>query len=279
MNGIGPSSGAVSGAGAPRATAPGRAARTLRRWRRAAAGQRRWMAAGLAAAAVGTSVQALQTPTAPTELVVVAAHDLPAGRRLTTADLATLHWPRGTRPAGTVTDPRGYRLASPLRRGEPVTDARLAGRGLLAGQPGGTVAVSLRLSDPAAMAMLHPGDRVDVLTGPPDPITGGGTDPGARQVAAGVLLLAVGVEGSDAPAEPGLFGQGSSGQGSSGQGSSGQGSSGLGSSGQWAAGTTAAGGTGDGGALLVMAVDRETAARLVSAAATGTISVALTADS
>jgi Flp pilus assembly protein CpaB len=65
-----------------------------------------------------------------------------------------------------VTDPGGEVLTSPLRRGEPVTDARLAGNGTLTGLPAGMVAVPLRLSDPGVVAWLRPGDRVDVLAAP-----------------------------------------------------------------------------------------------------------------
>jgi hypothetical protein len=44
-----------------------------------------------------------------------------------------------------------------------LTDVRVTGRGLLRGQPPGTVAVAVRLADPAGAGLAQPGDRVDVL--------------------------------------------------------------------------------------------------------------------
>ena len=76
------------------------------------------MAAGLQAAAA---------PPPPSVLVLTAARDLPAGAVVSRADLAERAFAPDTAPAGLADDAVGRTLASPLRRGEPVTDVRLVG--------------------------------------------------------------------------------------------------------------------------------------------------------
>ncbi|SDO39485.1 Flp pilus assembly protein CpaB [Klenkia soli] len=123
---------------------------------------------------------------APGEPVVVAAADLPAGALLAEADLTTAELPPAVVPDGSAADPGllvGGVLASPLRRGEPVTDARLVGPGLWSQVPVGQVAAPVRLADLAVAALLRSGDRVDVLA------TADGT--GTEVVAADALVLAV----------------------------------------------------------------------------------------
>ena len=71
--------------------------------------------------------------------VLVAAHDLPGGSPVAGGDLVAREYAEGTQPSGTVTDPHaavGRVLAAPLREGEPLTDVRLVGPGLLDGYPG-----------------------------------------------------------------------------------------------------------------------------------------------
>ncbi len=243
-----------------------------RRWRRAVARQRRLLAAGAVAAAVTVAVPAVTRPAPPTEQVVVAARDLPAGRVLTSDDLVRAGWSRGSRPQGSISEAAGRTLASPLRRGEPVTDARLVGRGLLTGQPAGIVAVSIRLADPATAGMLHPGDRVDVLaaasaaglTGLDSSASGtNGTQAsdGAERLAEGALLLAVGRGEAGS-----LDGSGESAGGDA------LGLAGLGSPSASVSGTQS-------GGLLVVAVDGETAGRLAALDGSRNVTVALTSGS
>ena len=99
----------------------------------------------------------------------------------------------GTEPDGLVEDPAGRVLASSLRRGEPVTDARLVGPTLVDGLPG-LVATPVRIPDAAMAALLHVGDRVDVLAADPQ---GGPT----REVAESALVLAVPAPAADAAAD------------------------------------------------------------------------------
>jgi pilus assembly protein CpaB len=225
-----------------------------RRWGRRMRRQRRLLAAALLAIATAVALQGIIPTERNGPLIAVTARDLPAGHRLTAADLTHQHWPAGTAPTGTVPHPEGKVLASPVRKGEPVTDARLTGRGLLTGQPTGTVAVAVRLADPAASGLIRPGDRVDVLSLPP--VDGLPAATATATLAEAALVLAVGSRGGEDT-------DGSVGGTASGSGA-----------GPWNTGTGTAGESGQG--LLVLAVDRTTSATLAPAAASG-VAVALVA--
>ncbi|GLY31366.1 RcpC/CpaB family pilus assembly protein [Kineosporia sp. NBRC 101731] len=107
-------------------------------------------------------------PASPTMVrVMVATHDLSAGRRLSSGDLEVASWPAEMAPSGCLSaDPAGQVLAVSVREGEVLTDVRLLGPGLLRGLPAGTVAVPVRLTDPASAALVRAGDHVDVIAGP-----------------------------------------------------------------------------------------------------------------
>ncbi len=149
-----------------------------RRVRRAVLVRRRLLAALLTAAAVAGVVQALAPPAPETRPVLAAGSDLPAGAVVGPDDLVTVRVPPAAVPDGVVTGEEavGQRLASPLRRGEPVTDVRLVSGSLLAGRPG-EVAVPLRIPDAASVELVDVGDRVDVLA----------TDPRGREEASTVV--------------------------------------------------------------------------------------------
>lgn len=118
--------------------------------------------------------------------VAVSAHDLPAGTVLTAADLATVRYPPDAVPAGVAGDPGrllGRALAGSVRAREPITDARLVGPGVTSLLPDGQVAAPVRLADLAVAALVHTGDRVDVLATTADA-------PAADVVAAGALVVA-----------------------------------------------------------------------------------------
>jgi pilus assembly protein CpaB len=118
--------------------------------------------------------------------VLVAAHDL-AGGVLTAADLRTVRLPAAAVPAGALPADGsvvGRTLAGAVRRGEPLTDARVVGPELARLAAGsGSVAAPVRLADPAVAGLVRPGDRVDVVA-----VTGTG---GTSTVASGVEVLAV----------------------------------------------------------------------------------------
>jgi pilus assembly protein CpaB len=160
----------------------------LRELSRAVRRHRALLAAGLVAAAVATALPTLAPAPLPTAAVVSAARDLAPGAPLVAADLVSVVLPRAAVPAGALTaagEAVGQVVAGPVRRGETLTDVRLLGAGLLTGGRG-LVAAPVRLADPATAALLHAGDRVDVLAAPSD-----GRPTSATTVAAGVQVLAV----------------------------------------------------------------------------------------
>lgn len=161
----------------------GRLARLLRPVRRAVLARRRLLAAVLAAVAVTAGLRASAAPPPPTTSVTVAARDLPAGTVLTSADLASAAFAAGTAPDDLAAPAVGRTLASPVRRGEPLTDVRLVGPALTEGHPG-TVALPVRLPDAGMAGLLRVGDVVDLVAADPQ-----GGDPAL--VATGVPVLAL----------------------------------------------------------------------------------------
>lgn len=141
----------------------------LRLLRRRVLIHRRLLAALFAFVAVYAALRALTPAEAPTRQVLVAATDLPAGTRLAAKDLTTIGALPDALPAAAVTEaPRlvGRTLAVPVRSGEVITDVRLLGRALQSAYPG-LVATPVRLSDASVVALLKPGDVVDVIAGDP----------------------------------------------------------------------------------------------------------------
>jgi pilus assembly protein CpaB len=120
--------------------------------------------------------------------VLVAAHDLRAGTVVGRGDVTLREFPAGAVPAGAVRRADGRAVTGPVRRGEPLTDARFTPSppgGLLPAHDPAAVAVPIRLADAAVARLLHPGDRVDVLAAHTD-----GPAP-ARTVASSVPIVAV----------------------------------------------------------------------------------------
>lgn len=149
---------------------------------------RRLLAAGLAAAAVALAIHAAQADPVRTVPLVVTARDLPGGGILQPADLTTIEVLVASVPAGAVASVDaaiGRMLAGPASAGEPVTDVRLVGPSLLQGWGDGLVAVPVRIADPGAVAILRPGELIDLIAAP---VNGQGA-PGP--IATQVPLLAV----------------------------------------------------------------------------------------
>jgi Flp pilus assembly protein CpaB len=175
-----------------------------------AARLRRPLAALSAAAAAGLALTALRPGPAPSVRVLAASRDLPAGATLGTSDLRALDLPPPAVPAGALrSGAAGRVLAGPMRRGEPLTDARLVGEGLLRGYGPGTVAAPVRIADADTVRLLHAGDRVDVLAGPPS--SGPDDLPGrddrwaeARVIVSGVPVVTVPRRGDEAGREGAL---------------------------------------------------------------------------
>lgn len=160
-----------------------RLSRRLRPVRRAVLARRRLLAALLAAAAVATGMHAAAGPPPPSVTVLTAARDLSAGTVLEPGDLVPTEFAPDSVPAGTGRAAVGRMLAAAVRRGEPVTDVRLVGPALTAGDPDRT-AVPVRLPDAGMVALLEVGDRIDLVATDPQ-----GT--GAHVVAAAVPVLAI----------------------------------------------------------------------------------------
>ena len=154
-----------------------------RRVRRAVLRRRRLLAALLTGVAVLAGLRSVSAPPEPTVPVLVASHDLAAGTTVSADDLATVEFRPGSEPDGVVRDPEGEVVASAVRRGEPLTDARLLGPSLADGHPG-MVATPVRVPDAAVVSLLRAGDLVDVLAADPQ---GGPTE----VLATDALVLAV----------------------------------------------------------------------------------------
>jgi pilus assembly protein CpaB len=171
---------------------PSRASRWLRQLVRTGQWHRRLLASGLLAGAMAVGLQALEPPPPPSARVVTAARDLASGTRLEPSDLAVVRLSPSSVPDGAITtraSALSRTLVSAARRGEPLTDVRLAGAGPVAASDDGTVNVPVRIADAEAVALLRPGDVVDVLGAAPS-VDGSGSTP-ARLLASAVRVLTV----------------------------------------------------------------------------------------
>lgn len=169
----------------------------LHQLRLALARRRVLLAAGLAAASVAAGLSAVAPPAVAGTSVVAAAREVPAGTRLRTADLTTVELPAGASPAGTadsVSALVGRVVVTPVRRGEPLTDARLLGPSQLDIDE---VAAPVRVAEPAVPLLVRAGDRIDVLAASPQ----GGER--AAVVASRVRVLALPT--ADAPSADGAL--------------------------------------------------------------------------
>ncbi|MDA2809182.1 SAF domain-containing protein [Nocardiopsis sp. RSe5-2] len=103
--------------------------------------------------------------------VVAAARDLSPLDPVAAADLEVRTLPADAVPEGALRpgeEPVGGSLTGPVRRGEVLTDARLADSPA-AGYGPGAAAVPVRVADAEAAALVAPGDRVDLVAAPPGP--------------------------------------------------------------------------------------------------------------
>ena len=149
---------------------------------------RRLLAAGLAAGAVALALEAAEPDPGRTVAVVTAAGELRGGISLTAEDLQLVDLPADLVPAGVVGGIEaavGHVLSGPVRKGEPLTDVRLVGPGLLTGWGEDLVATPVRVADPGVVTLIRPGDRIDIYA-----TSGSGLGP-AAVIAAQVPVLAI----------------------------------------------------------------------------------------
>jgi Flp pilus assembly protein CpaB len=129
---------------------------------------RRRLLAALCAGGAAAGALAVVAPAPPASTrVLAAARELAPGSVLTAGDLQIVALPPDAVPDGALRPDAavlGRMVTGPVRRREPLTDVRLLGPELLAALPDrDQVAVPVRIADPAAVALLRTGDRVDVL--------------------------------------------------------------------------------------------------------------------
>lgn len=145
----------------------------------------------LAATAAGLAVYfALAAVTAEPEgrTVVIASRDLDSGARLRPSDVRATSLPRSVVPGGAATevgDVVGRTTSGALRRGEVLTDRRTVRAGPLDGFGPDRVLSVVRVTDPTVLALLRPGDRVDVVA------VSGDDSPKASRVARGAIVVTV----------------------------------------------------------------------------------------
>src|SRR6478672_9905636 len=109
--------------------------RARRRLRRAVLARRRPLAALCAAVAVVATFRANAAPPPPRRLVLTATRDLPAGAVVRPEDLTRTPFDPASVPTGVLPGPAqavGRTTTTPVRAGEPLTDARVMAASLLA---------------------------------------------------------------------------------------------------------------------------------------------------
>lgn len=152
----------------------------LRNLARAASWHRRKLAVLAAVATVLTGLAAAAPPAPPTTSVVRTRTALGGGVVLTADDLEVVALPRGALPDRTVADADqlvGQRLAAPVPRHAVLTETALTSTDATLAV--GHVLAPVRLADADVVALLRPGDIVDVIASASD---GGATTTVAREV-------------------------------------------------------------------------------------------------
>lgn len=182
----------------------------LRNLARAASWHRRKLAVLAAVATVLTGLAAAAPPVPPTSTVVRTRTALAGGVVLVADDLEVVDLPRGDLPdrtVGELDDLVGRRLAAPAPRHQVLTSTALAVAESAVGV--GHVLAPVRLADAQVVALLEPGDLVDVIASAADGgvtrtvarsvrvVTVPAQDPDEQGTATGALVV-LDVAGSDA---------------------------------------------------------------------------------
>jgi pilus assembly protein CpaB len=133
--------------------------------RRTLARHRRPVAVVLAGLTVLALARVLEPPAEPSVAVVVARHDLAAGKQLGEGDVRTERLPAAAVPDGaarTTTAVLGRTVAAPVGADEVITPQRLVSGALVRGLGDENVAAPVRIADADAVRLLRVGDRIDV---------------------------------------------------------------------------------------------------------------------
>ena len=136
----------------------------LRQLARAASWHRRKLAVLAAVATVLTGLAAAAPPAPPTVAVVRTTTALAGGVVVTARDVEVVDLPRRDLPDETTADVDGLvgrRLAAPVPRHQVLTVDALASADAAVGP--GRVLAPVRLADADVVALLRPGDLVDVI--------------------------------------------------------------------------------------------------------------------
>lgn len=156
-------------------------------WRRGRI--RRGAAAVCAGVAVWIAVGAMRPDPPPTQVVVVAAGEIPLGTVLDPGSISAAAVPSDAVPAGALTsveEALGRRTVGAVRPGEVITDARIASSSPPDEQFG---VMFVPVADSAVVTAVRPGDRIDLLAAD------------GTRVVASALVTGVAPEASP----PGLF--------------------------------------------------------------------------
>jgi pilus assembly protein CpaB len=154
----------------------------------------------LAARWVGQQAAQSTTP------VIVASRDLDPGAPLTAAMLQQSPWPSGAVPVGAFTDAKkleGRVILSPVFKGEPVLEPKLAPEGTKGGLPSliqnGKRAISVKVNEVVGVAgFALPGSFVDVMVH----ISDNKNKPVSKIVLNRILVLAVAQEANRDETKP-----------------------------------------------------------------------------
>ncbi|MGP9651530.1 RcpC/CpaB family pilus assembly protein [Glutamicibacter sp. AOP38-B1-38] len=153
--------------------------------------------------ALAAALNVLATGQLAQRQVVVALADIAAGRTVSAPQIEVQSVPLAPDDRQVITEPAavlGQRLAVAVPAGTVLREHLLVGPNLLTGSAAGTVAVPIRLSDPATVTLINPGQLVDIVL-----TTGDGFEQqiSSRTIARAVPVLWV--PGGDSGGELGMF--------------------------------------------------------------------------
>jgi Flp pilus assembly protein CpaB len=120
--------------------------------------------------------------------VLVATRDLDSGTTVRNGDVRVVAVPADVAPDRATTTARdvvGRTTSGAIRRGEVLTDRRTIAAGPLDGFGTGRVLAVVRVNDPTVLALLRPGDTVDVVA------VAGEQKPQATLVARGAAVVTI----------------------------------------------------------------------------------------